>query len=98
MAARCGHSPAARRRALHPNLEGEPAVGEDLRHHRKTCEPHSSTSPLATTKLGSSLGTANRTPSTGASRLRTGILKTPCVVHRIDQAFNQDWFCWRIPG
>src|SRR6516165_236439 len=24
-----------RRRALHPNLEGEPAVGEDLRHHRR---------------------------------------------------------------
>src|SRR5882762_813643 len=24
-----------RRRALHPNLEREPAVGEDLRHHRR---------------------------------------------------------------
>ena len=24
-----------RRRALHPNLEGEPAVGEDLRYHRR---------------------------------------------------------------
>jgi hypothetical protein len=25
-----------RRRAIHPNLEGEPAVGEDLRYHRRT--------------------------------------------------------------
>ena len=37
------------------DLEGEPAVGADL---RKSCEPRSSSLPLVTTKPGSSPGTA----------------------------------------
>src|SRR4051794_3949763 len=40
------------------DLEGEPAVGEDLRYHRRTASRAHQSSPGTTTKLGSSPGTA----------------------------------------
>ena len=50
-----------RRRALHPNLEGELALGADVQNHRGPA-PSSSHSPGATLKLGSSRGMDTKRP------------------------------------
>jgi len=59
------------RRARHPNLEGEPAVGEDLRHHQKAA----SRARRLRTKPGSSLDTAivpqSKCESINAALIRT---------------------------
>ena len=56
-----------RRRALHPNLEGELALGADVQNHRGTARRSSSHSPGATMKLGSSRGMdTKKTPPRGS--------------------------------
>jgi SAM-dependent methyltransferase len=48
--------------SLHPNLEGELALGAGVQNHRGTCAPSSSHSPGATMKLGSSRGIDTKRP------------------------------------
>ena len=51
-----------RRRALHPNLEGELALGAARSKPSRNCAPSSSHSPGATMKLGSSRGMDTKRP------------------------------------